>query len=124
MARVDSLLSILAQQGANALRLGSDKEPKMLAFGAAKRLSIPTTPEDTLRELLGEILTPERERTLKAQGRIEVGYEAAGLGVFQVKLSLRPGGFDVGFLKETRRGAAAAATRARGPRAPARRTAW
>jgi twitching motility protein PilT len=108
MARVDSLLSILAQQGANELRLGSDKEPKMLAFGAAKRLSIPTTPEDTLRELLGEILTPERERTLKAQGRIEVGYEAAGLGVFQVKLSLRPGGFDVVFLREGRRASTAA----------------
>ncbi|HEX3344404.1 MAG TPA: hypothetical protein VHS09_07510, partial [Polyangiaceae bacterium] len=72
MARVDSLLSILAQQGANELRLGTDKEPKMLAFGAAKRLSIPTTPEDTLRELLGEILTPEREQALKAQGRVEV----------------------------------------------------
>ena len=108
MARVDSLLSILAQQGANELRLGSDKEPKMLAFGAAKRLSIPTTPEDTLRELLGEILTPEREHTLKAHGRIEVGYEAAGLGVFQVKLSLRPGGFDVVFLREGRRASAAA----------------
>ena len=108
MARVDSLLSILAQQGANELRLGSDKEPKMLAFGAAKRLSIPTTPEDTLRELLGEILTPERETTLKAQGRIEVPYEAAGIGVFQVKLSMRPGGFDVVLLREGRRASAAA----------------
>jgi twitching motility protein PilT len=109
MARVDSLLSILAQQGANELRLGTDKEPKMLAFGAAKRLSIPTTPEDTLRELLGEILTPEREQTLKSQGRVEVPYEAAGLGVFQVKLSMRPGGFDVVFLREGRRASAAAA---------------
>ncbi len=109
MARVDSLLSILAQQGANELRLGTDKEPKMLAFGAAKRLSIPTTPEDTLRELLGEILTPDREQTLKAQGRIEVAYEAAGLAVFQVKLSMRPGGFDVVFLRESRRPSAVAA---------------
>jgi twitching motility protein PilT len=108
MARVDSLLSILAQQGANELRLGTDKEPKMLAFGAAKRLSIPTTPEDTLRELLGEILTPEREQTLKSQGRTEVAYEAAGLGVFQVKLSMRPGGFDVVFLREGRRASAVA----------------
>ncbi len=108
MARVDSLLSILAQQGANELRLGTDKEPKMLAFGAAKRLSIPTTPEDTLRELLGEILPPDREQTLKSQGRIEVSYEAPGIGVFHVKLSMRPGGFDVVFLRESRRPAAAA----------------
>jgi twitching motility protein PilT len=103
MARVDSLLSILAQQGANELRLGTDREPKMLAFGAAKRLSIPTTPEDTLRELLGDILTREREQALRTHGRAEVAYEAAGIGVFHVKLSARPGGFDVVFLRETQR---------------------
>jgi twitching motility protein PilT len=109
MARVDSLLSILAQQGANELRLGTDKEPKLLAFGAAKRLSIPMTPEDTLRELLGEILSPEREEALKTQGRTEMSYEAAGIGVFQVKLSARPGGFDAVFLREARRPAPAPA---------------
>jgi twitching motility protein PilT len=107
MARVDSLLSILAQQGANELRLGTDKEPKMLAFGAAKRLSVPTTPEDTLRELLGEILTPERDQVVRTQGRAEVIYEAPGIGVFQVKLSARPGGFDVVFLRQGRPGLAA-----------------
>ena len=107
MARVDSLLSILAQQGANELRLGTDKEPRMLAFGVARRLSIPTTPEDTLRELLGDILTPQREHALKTQGRAEMAYEAAGIGVFQVKLSARPDGFDAVFLREARRGPAA-----------------
>jgi twitching motility protein PilT len=108
MARVDSLLSILIQQGANELRLGTDKEPKMLAFGAAKRLSIPTTPEDTLRELLGEILSPDREQAMRAHGRVEVVYEAPGLGGFQVKLSARPGGFDAVFLREAGRRAAQA----------------
>src|SRR5580698_9199022 len=55
MARVDSILSILVHQGANELRLGTDREPRLLAHGAARRLSIPVTPEETLRELLGEI---------------------------------------------------------------------
>ena len=100
MARVDSLLSILTQQGANELRLGTDKEPRMLAFGTAKRLSIPTTPEGTLRELLGDILTPERERQMRANGRADASYEAPGLGSFQVKLTARPGGFDVVFLRD------------------------
>jgi twitching motility protein PilT len=103
MARVDSLLSILTQQGANELRLGTDKEPRMLAFGAAKRLSIPTTPADTLRELLGDILTPDRERLMRANGRVDASYEAPGLGSFQVKLTARPGGFDVIFLREAAR---------------------
>lgn len=103
MARVDSLLSILVQQGANELRLGTDREPKMLAFGTPKRLAIPSTPADTLRELLGEILTTEREQAMKTGGRVEVRYEAAGLGAFQVKLLARAeGAFDAVFLRETR----------------------
>ncbi|HEY8087083.1 MAG TPA: hypothetical protein VIF09_04545, partial [Polyangiaceae bacterium] len=103
MARVDSLLSILVQQGANELRLGTGKEPKMLAFGTAKRLSIPVTPEDMLRELLGEVLTAEREQAMKSMGRAECSYEAAGLGGFHVKLTARTGGFDVVFLRESRK---------------------
>jgi twitching motility protein PilT len=111
MARVDSLLSILVQQGANELRLGTDREPKMLAFGVAKRLAIPSTPAETLRELLGEILTGEREQAMRAGGRIDVRYEAAGLGGFQVKLLARPeGAFDAVFLRETRTSPPAAAS--------------
>jgi twitching motility protein PilT len=107
MARIDSLLSILAQQGANELRLGTDKEPRMLAFGTPKRLSIPVTPEDTLRELLGDILTPDREQAMRAHGRVELGYEPSGLGPFHVKLTARSGGFDVVFVRDPSRRAPA-----------------
>ena len=86
MARIDSLLGIVNQQAANELRMGTDREPKMLAYGAAKRLSIPTTPEETLRDLLGDILTPEREQAMRAKGRIEVTYDGGPLGSFQVTL--------------------------------------
>jgi twitching motility protein PilT len=82
MARIDSLLAIVNQQAANELRMGTDREPKMLAYGAAKRLSIPTTTEDTLRDLLGEILSPEREQAMRAKGRLEVTYDGGALGTF------------------------------------------
>ncbi len=109
MARVDSLLSILAQQGANELRLGTDREPRMFSYGAARRLSIPSTPEATLRELLGELLDADRERALAAHGRVDVAYEAAGVGRFHARLTARPeGGVDVVFLKEASRRAPAA----------------
>ncbi len=118
MARVDSILSILVHQGANELRLGTDREPRLLALGAARRLSIPVTPEETLRELLGEILDPEREQALRTRGRLDVQYEAAGLGAFQVRLSSRPeGGFDAVFLRDAAN--ATAATPA-APERPAR----
>jgi twitching motility protein PilT len=123
MARVDSLLSILVQQGANELRLGTDREPKMLAFGTPKRLAIPSTPGDTLRELLGEILTGEREQAMRTGGRVDVRYEAAGLGAFQVKLLARgDAAFDAVFLRETRPAPSASAPAAAppppSPRAP------
>ena len=117
MARVDSILSILVHQGANELRLGTDREPRLLSDGIAKRLSIPLTPEETLRELLGEILDPEREQVLRARGRLDVPYEAAQLGTFQVRIATRAeGGFDAVFLRD-RTGVAAPAPPERRPRA-------
>ena len=68
MARIDSLLAIVVQQGANELRVGSDREPKMLAHGAAKRLQMPVTTGETLRALLGDILSPTREQSMRERG--------------------------------------------------------
>src|SRR5437868_1300194 len=87
MARIDSILSIVVRQGADELRVGADREPKMLASGTPKRLSIPKTSEATLRELLGDILSPERDEVLRAGGRVELVYDAASLGSFSVTLS-------------------------------------
>jgi twitching motility protein PilT len=105
MARIDRILSIVAEQGANELRIGTNREPKMLAYGTAKRLALPLMPEDMVRDLLGEILTPEREVTMRERGRVDLSYAAAELGTFQVTLTSRNDGFDATF----RRSAAAAA---------------
>jgi twitching motility protein PilT len=100
MARIDSLLSIVVAQGANELRLGVDREPRMLASGVAKRLSLPSTPEPTLRELLDGLLDPARDQALRSSKRIEFPYEAAGLGAFQVTVAASSdAGFDVVFLR-------------------------
>src|SRR5580700_1192132 len=114
MARIDSLLSIVVAQGANELRLGSDREPRMLASGAPKRLSLPATPEPTLRELLDGLLDEARETAMRSTGRVDFPYEAPTLGWFQVTATRRgDAGFDVVFLRrpavrgETPSGAAA-----------------
>jgi twitching motility protein PilT len=107
MARVDSLLSILRQLDANELHLGTDREPKLLAHGAVRKLSLPATPEQTLRELLGEILTPDCDRVIRAKGRMRARYDSAAHGAFDVEIAGRAGdGFDVSFIRE----AVAAAT--------------
>jgi twitching motility protein PilT len=107
MARVDRILAIVAEQGANELRLGTDREPRMLAYGTAKRLSLPLTSEDMLRDLLGEILSPEREAAMRERGRSEQTYAAPELGTFQVTLVHRSDGFDATFRRSSARVAAA-----------------
>jgi twitching motility protein PilT len=110
MARIDSILGIVVSQGANELRVGADREPRMLAYGIAKKLSIPSTPADTLRELLGEILTREREEAMRAKGRVEVAYDAGALGAFKVTLTARGDTlFDAAFVRDGARAGSRAA---------------
>ncbi len=89
MARIDSILSIIDRQGANELRLGSDREPQMFADGVQKRLVMPKTTTETLRELLGELLPAEREQTLVSEGKVQFIHEASGLGPFRVVMTRR-----------------------------------
>lgn len=98
MARIDSLLAIVVGQGANELRLGVDREPKMFASGVSRRLSLPSTPEPTLRELLGGLFDAQQERALASRETVELTYDAPGLGRFAVRAVARDGGFDVVFL--------------------------
>ncbi|WP_394827779.1 type IV pilus twitching motility protein PilT [Pendulispora albinea] len=100
MARIDSILAMVVQQGANELRVGIDREPKILAYGAAKRFHMMPTSEETLRELLGEILTQERDEALRSARKLEVAYDAGELGPFRVTFVLRADeGFDAVFLR-------------------------
>lgn len=100
MARIDSILCIVVSQNANELRLGVEKEPKILAYGTQKRLSIPRMSEDTLRALLGEILTPDADAAIKARQRHESSYDAGPLGTYNVSITApEGGGFDVTFVK-------------------------
>lgn len=99
MARIDSLLAIVVDQGANELRLGSDREPKMFAHGTPKKLHLPPMPEQTIRELLGELVSGERAAALEARRPVEVTHDAGALGRFHVTLTSREGGgIDVLFI--------------------------
>ncbi|WP_394832439.1 PilT/PilU family type 4a pilus ATPase [Pendulispora rubella] len=110
MARIDSILAVVVQQGANELRVGTDREPKMLAYGTAKRFHMVSTSEQELRELLGEILSDERSEALRSARRLDVSYEAGELGRFRVTFTGRQdGGFDAVFLRDRSRPAPAAA---------------
>lgn len=108
MARIDSLLSIVVQQGATELRVASEREPKMLAHGTPKRLSVPKMSDATVRELLGEILSPERDAAVRAGNRVELTYDAGACGEFHVALTLgeEPGGVAATFVRASRAAAA------------------
>ncbi|MBL8740059.1 MAG: hypothetical protein JNK04_03160, partial [Myxococcales bacterium] len=111
MPQLDSLLSLVTQQGANELRLGSDKSPAMFANGVAKKLTIPATSTETLRELFGELLDEPKLAQLDRLGRVEFGHQSK-TGPFQITLTKRPGaplGFDAIVLQGAAKMAAAPA---------------
>ncbi len=121
MARIDSLLTIVLQQGANELRVGTDREPRMLAYGAVKRLNMPPISEETLRELLGDILDPVREQSMRERGRVEAVYESGAGQAFQVSLMARAdGGFDANFLRASSKSSMLARAAAPSTMAPER----
>ena len=106
MARIDSLLAIVVDQGASELRVGSDREPKMFAQGVPKKLHLPPMPEQTIRGFLGDILSPERAAALETKKPVEVVHDAGPLGSFHVTMTAREGGgLDVLFLRDGKRGA-------------------
>ncbi|MFS8069505.1 MAG: ATPase, T2SS/T4P/T4SS family, partial [Byssovorax sp.] len=89
MARIDSLLNLVDRQGANELRIGADREPQMFAEGTPKRLTMPKTSMETVRELLGELLPEDRERVLVEQGQVQFVHDTPGSGSFRVTLTRR-----------------------------------
>src|SRR5579859_7139288 len=94
MAGVDSLLRMMANHGADELRLATDVAPKMLSRGAPVRLSIPPTDDAMLQHLLEGILTPERDAAMRASGKLELSYEA-----YNVSLQPRGAGVEAIFKK-------------------------
>lgn len=101
MPHVDSLLSLAQREGADELRIGTDRQPQMFAGGTPKRLTIPATTQETLRHLLGEILGADEHRAMREAGATERTYTLAGVGTYDVKLSLRDpasGAIDARFL--------------------------
>lgn len=115
MPAIDELLKLAHNQGANELRIGTDRSPAMLASGTPKPLTLRAMGEPDIRYLLGPILTEEREHLLRRDGQLEFAYFLAGIGNFHVTftrrgLEAKEGSlaFDGVFLHGQPRGAAAA----------------
>ncbi|NUO52305.1 MAG: PilT/PilU family type 4a pilus ATPase [Polyangiaceae bacterium] len=118
MPQLDSLLRIVDAQGADELRLGSDKNPSMFSASTPKRLTIPPTSTATLLELFGELLDDSRRALLERHGRVELVHEAQKLGPWTVIVTKRPGA-DLTIDAVVRRGSKAPAAPEPQPQAPA-----
>lgn len=89
MPGIDSLLSLVVQQGADELRLGTDIAPKMFQGGVQKRLTIPEISGSTLRELLGPLFTSDHESELRSGKRIEATHALPDGSGFLAVFTLR-----------------------------------
>ena len=109
MARIDSLLSIVIDHGANELHIGTNREPSMFAFGVPMRLEVPMMSDGMARDLMGDILSAEREVILGTAGHIEAPYQSAKAGLFTVTITSRSDGFDAVFISSGSQGNAVSA---------------
>jgi twitching motility protein PilT len=99
MPGIDQILSVVVKQGANELRLGTNREPSVYARGARVRFTMAPTSNAVLRQLLGEILSLDRDRDLAEKRSITFEYQLAKVGEFHVTMSLRePDEFEVKFV--------------------------
>ncbi|MCS6900235.1 MAG: PilT/PilU family type 4a pilus ATPase [Myxococcales bacterium] len=89
MPAIDNILRLVHGQGANELRIGTDRAPAMFAAGVPKSLTLRPTSESDLRYLLGPLLSKERELLLRRDGQLEFSYFLAGIGNFHVTFSRR-----------------------------------
>jgi twitching motility protein PilT len=97
MAGIDSLLKLMISQGADELRLATDKPPTMLQRGSPLRLSMPPTDADMVQHLIGDLL---------ADGKSEFSHAIGGGESFAVTIR----GAGVALEATFRRGAAKAVT--------------
>jgi twitching motility protein PilT len=89
VAAIDSILGLATQQGATELRLGTDREPEMSRDGVRLRLALDSTPDETLRLLLGPLLSRERELALGQGSAVEFDYDVPDRGSFHVVMTRR-----------------------------------
>jgi twitching motility protein PilT len=95
MPGIDSLLRMLVDNAADELRLASDAPPRMLKRGAPVRLSIPPTPDDILRHLLGPLFD-EHAETLESAGKVELRH-TLGRDSFAMTMQKKGAGMEVVF---------------------------
>ncbi|MEO6601425.1 MAG: hypothetical protein ABIQ16_16230, partial [Polyangiaceae bacterium] len=99
MNALDSLLRMVAAQQADELRLGVGRAPLVLAQGLSKNLTLAETGDRVLRQMLGDLLSPEAEASLARGAPFSTLHDAGDpLGVYRVEFSPRAShepGFDV-----------------------------
>ncbi len=98
MLPIDSLLQLAHREGATEVRVGTDRAPVML--GSKRKLSVPSTSDETLRHLLGPLLSKDVEARVRAGATVELAHEVPTIGPTKVTLLARTDGFgiDVRFL--------------------------
>ena len=83
------LLNLVAQQGADELRLESDRPPTMLLHGKVRVLDGPPVTSDQITELFRGIATDEQRRELDLCGSTHFRFAAENSTNFSVRAGMR-----------------------------------
>lgn len=95
MLAIDSLLQLAHREGATELRVGTDRAPTMI--GSRRQLSMPSTPDDMLRHLLGGLLTEANEARLERRETVELRHDVPHVGATLAQLRRTDAGLEATF---------------------------
>lgn len=104
MPGIDQVLSVVTKQGADELRLATDREPSVFAMGKRLRFTMAPTSSTVLHQLLGDLLSAEREEELNHKRRLACDYDLTSVGHFQVNFTKRDAGeLEITFVRSSTR---------------------
>jgi twitching motility protein PilT len=97
MATINNFLKYAVNMGASDLHLSPGSAPLIRINGELRSLKWnPLEPKETL-QLIGEVLTPEQQKTFSRQLDLDFCYEAPNVGTFRANILKQRNGIDAVF---------------------------
>ena len=89
MYRMNDLLSLVAREGAEELRLEPDRPPVMMLQGKPRTVDAMVVTSDNVAELFRSIATEEQRRELDQCGKAHFTYVGRDSGRFSIQVAMR-----------------------------------
>ena len=97
MAKLDHLFRLMHERNASDLHIFSGNEPALRIRGDMVRISDEILTNEKLKDMLFEIITPDKARFFEQTGDLDFGYEVEGLARYRCNYFMQKNGLGAVF---------------------------